>query len=72
MASGPAAGLELVDALVAGGSLGDFHPLYAVRGELLSRLGRATDARAEFRRAAAMCSNAAERAVLEAKADAAG
>lgn len=70
MADGPAAGLELVDALITGGALADFHPLYVVRGELLARLGRGAESRDEFLRAAAMCTNAAERAVLEAKADA--
>ena len=70
MATGPAAGLDLVDALVADGALAEYHPLYVVRGELLARLGRRADARGEFFRAAAMCSNAAERAVLESKATA--
>lgn len=71
MATGPAAGLALVDALVADGALAGFHPLYVVRGELLARLGRRADARGEFVRAAAMCTNVAERAVLEGKAAAA-
>lgn len=71
MAFGPAAGLDLVDALVARGALLEFHPLYTVRGELLVRLGRGVEARDEFLRAAAMGTNAAERAVLEAKAAAA-
>jgi predicted RNA polymerase sigma factor len=71
MATGPAAGLDLVDALVAEGALAGYHPLYAVRGELLARLGRRADARGEFFRAAGMCTNAAERAVLEGKATAA-
>jgi RNA polymerase sigma factor (sigma-70 family) len=68
MTAGPAAGLTLVDAIAAGGALADFHALYVVRGELLSRLGRTAEARDDFRRAAAMCGNAAERAVIEAKA----
>ena len=71
MATGPAEGLALVDALAADGALADYHPLYAVRGELMARLGRRADARGEFLRAAAMCANAAERAVLERKATAA-
>jgi RNA polymerase sigma factor (sigma-70 family) len=71
MASGPAAALELVEALIAGGALVDFHPVHVVRGELLSRLGRGAEAGDEFLRAAAMCTNAAERALLEAKAAAA-
>jgi RNA polymerase sigma factor (sigma-70 family) len=68
MASGPAAGLELVDAIVDGGALGEFHHLYVVRGELLARLGRRADARGEFLRAAALCTGAAERAVIVDKA----
>jgi RNA polymerase sigma factor (sigma-70 family) len=71
IANGPEEGLDLVDALVADGSLADYHLLYAVRGEVLARLGRRADARGEFLRAAAMCTNVAERAVLEDKAAAA-
>jgi predicted RNA polymerase sigma factor len=58
-----------VDELLAGGTLAEFHPLYVVRGELLARLGRGAEAHDDFRRAAAMCTNAAERAVLDAKAE---
>ncbi len=71
MAAGPEAGLDLVEELVAAGSLDGFHPLHVVRGELLARLGRSAEARGEFLRAAEMCVNAAERTVLEAKAAAA-
>lgn len=71
MAAGPAAGLDLVDALVADRALAGYHPLSAVRGELLARLGRNAEARGEFLRAATMCTNAAERTVLEGKAAAA-
>jgi RNA polymerase sigma factor (sigma-70 family) len=71
MASGPAAGLALVDRLVADGALDGFHVLHAVRGELLARSGRGAEASEELRRAAAMCANAAERTVLEEKAAAA-
>jgi predicted RNA polymerase sigma factor len=71
MASGPAVALTLVEGLVADGALAAFHPLYVVRGELLARLGRGAEARHEFLRAAGMCANAAERALLEAKAAAA-
>ncbi|NYD78198.1 RNA polymerase sigma factor, sigma-70 family [Arthrobacter cupressi] len=67
MASGPAAGLELVDAISANGRLGASHLLPAVRGELLSRLGRREEARSALQEAAAMCGNSAERAALEAK-----
>lgn len=68
MASGPAAGLALVDALAARGELTGSHLLPSVRGELLARLGRADDARAALLEAVGLCGNAAERAVLEAKA----
>jgi predicted RNA polymerase sigma factor len=71
MATGPAEGLDLVDELVAGGALSGFHPLHVVRGEMLARLGRHAEARDHFLRAAAMCTNAAERALLERKAAAA-
>lgn len=64
---GRAAGLRIVDGIQLPGS----HLLPAVRAELLSRLGR-PEARDEYLRAAALCSNAAERAVLESKAELAG
>ena len=64
MAFGPAAGLEVVDALVAEGSLDGYHLLPAVRGNLLARLGRRDDAGGEFARAAALTRNARERALL--------
>jgi predicted RNA polymerase sigma factor len=74
MAAGPAAGLELVDALLARRALEGYHLLPAVRADLLWRLGRFSAARPEFERAAAMTRNARERALLErrAKACAAG
>jgi predicted RNA polymerase sigma factor len=68
MAFGPAAGLSLVDELVAGGALNGYHLLPAARGELLSQLGRADEARAEFARAASLTRNAREREVLLARA----
>ncbi len=68
MASGPAAGLTLVDALAERGDLAGSHLLPAVRAELLARLGRVDDARREYLAAASLCGNAAERAVLEGKA----
>jgi RNA polymerase sigma factor (sigma-70 family) len=68
MAFGPAAGLELIDALAADPALADYHLLPAARGELLERLGRSEEASAEFARAAAMSGNARERAVLQARA----
>src|SRR2546422_840364 len=64
MASGPAAGLELVDALTSEPSLKGYHLLPSVRGDLLAKLGRSDEARAEFERAAALTRNARERALL--------
>ena len=64
MAFGPAAGLEVVDALVAEPSLKNYHLLPGVRGDLLARLGRFDEARAEFERAASLTRNARERALL--------
>jgi RNA polymerase sigma factor (sigma-70 family) len=64
MASGPAAGLELVDALVATGALADYHLLWSARADLLARLGRAEEARAELARAASLTANERERALL--------
>ncbi|MFI5538350.1 RNA polymerase sigma factor [Nocardia sp. NPDC051900] len=61
---GPAAGLELVDALVAAGALTDYHLRYAVRGDLLAQLGRYAQARAEFTRAAELTGNTSEQALL--------
>jgi RNA polymerase sigma factor (sigma-70 family) len=64
MAFGPEAGLELVDALVDGGELSGYHRLQSVRGDLLLRLGRIEEARAELEQAAAMTSNERERELL--------
>jgi RNA polymerase sigma factor (sigma-70 family) len=64
MAEGPAAGLALVDQLVAEGVLQQYHLLPSVRGDLLEKLGRADEARAEFLRAAELTQNERERAVL--------
>src|SRR6185437_14072480 len=61
MAYGPQAGLDLVDQLTDEPSLRDYHLLPSVRGDLLMKLSRPDEARAEFERAAAMTSNAAER-----------
>ncbi|MEL7976797.1 DUF6596 domain-containing protein [Isoptericola sp. F-RaC21] len=68
MASGPAAGLALVDDLVAREVLSGSYLMPSVRGELLARLGRNDEARGELRLAARLCGNARERGVLEAKA----
>ncbi|MGX5696494.1 RNA polymerase sigma factor [Agromyces soli] len=68
MAEGPAAGLALVDGLAGDKRLALSHLLPSVRGELLARLGRDEEARAEFELAASRAENARERAVLLAKA----
>jgi RNA polymerase sigma factor (sigma-70 family) len=67
MASGPAAGLALVDAVSGEPSLQGYHLLPAVRGDLLSRLGRTEEARDELVRAASLARNGRERALLEAR-----
>jgi len=64
MASGPAAGLQLVDALAADRSLQNYHLLPSVRGDLLKKLCRLEEARAEFERAASLTRNARERELL--------
>jgi len=64
MAFGPAAGLELVDALISEPSLKTYHFLPSVRGDLLAKLGRHDEARLEFERAAALTQNARERELL--------
>ena len=64
MASGPAAGLEIIDRLTSDQSLAAYHLLPAVRGDLLEKLGRGREARGEFERAAALTRNARERALL--------
>lgn len=67
MASGPAAGLDLVDALKGRDELEGSHLLPTVRGELLTRLGRHTEARNALLEALNLCGNAAERSALERK-----
>ena len=64
MASGPAAGLQAVDALASDPVLENYHLLPSVRGDLLYKLGRFVEAREEFERAASMTRNARERALL--------
>jgi RNA polymerase sigma factor (sigma-70 family) len=64
MASGPAAALLLVDGLVTDGHLARYHLLHAARGDMLARLDRHDEARAEFERAAAMTANEREKALL--------
>ena len=72
MAFGPARGLELVDALTSEPSLRSYHLLPAVRGDLLARLARNEEARAEFERAASLTRNERERAMLLARATVSG
>jgi RNA polymerase sigma factor (sigma-70 family) len=64
MAEGPAAGLEIVDALTREPSLQGYHLLPSVRGDFLAKLGRFEEARAEFERAASLTRNATERKLL--------
>ncbi|MGQ7310824.1 RNA polymerase sigma factor [Microbacterium arabinogalactanolyticum] len=68
MATGPASALRIIDSLIAAGELRGYHLLPATRGELLLRLGRDDEARAEFAAAARLAGNDRERALLEAKA----
>jgi RNA polymerase sigma-70 factor (ECF subfamily) len=72
MAFGPAAGLELVDALSSEPSLEAYHLLPSVRGDLLGKLGRFDEARIEFERAASLTRNARERELLLDRAERAG
>jgi RNA polymerase sigma factor (sigma-70 family) len=64
MAFGPAAGLDLIDQVVAGGALKNYHLLPSVRGDFLFKLGRFAEAQEEFLRAASMTQNARERDFL--------
>ena len=70
MAFGPAAGLELADALLPEPSLKGYHLLPSVRADLLMKLGRREEARGEFERAASLTRNARERTLLLARAEA--
>lgn len=64
MAYGPAAGLELVDALTSEPALQTYHLLPSVRGDLLEKLGRFSEAHAAYQRAAALAQNARDRTLL--------
>ncbi|MCU1342633.1 MAG: polymerase subunit sigma-24 [Candidatus Acidoferrum typicum] len=68
MAHGPAAGLEIIDELLSEPLLKSYHLLPSVRGDLLRKLGRFTEARAEFERAAALTRNERERELMLARA----
>ena len=70
MASGPQAGLDVVDALMDEPALRDYHLLPSVRGDLLKKLGRVDEARREFERAASMTRNTRERTLLLERASA--
>jgi RNA polymerase sigma factor (sigma-70 family) len=70
MAEGPAAGLALVERLTEVPALKNYHLLPSVRGDLLEKLGRFSEAEAEFRRAAAMTRNEQEKALLQGRAEA--
>ncbi|RRR74244.1 RNA polymerase sigma factor [Streptomyces sp. RP5T] len=72
MAEGPGPALEIVDALTDEPALHDYHLLPSVRGDLLARLGRTAQARAEFERAAALTRNERERELLLDRARACG
>jgi len=64
MVEGPQAGLDLVDALIGEEALKTYHLLPSVRGDFLFKLGRLTEAEAEFRRAASLTQNAREKSLL--------
>ncbi|MGH7653473.1 MAG: RNA polymerase sigma factor [Gemmatimonadaceae bacterium] len=68
MADGPEAALAIVDALAAEPALKNYHLLPAVRGDLLSKLGRQDEARAEFARAAEMTGNEREKKMMQRRA----
>ena len=71
MAFGPAAGLEIVDAVAAEPSLAGYHLLPSVRGDFLVKLGRHDEARVEFERAASLTRNTRERTLMLERAAAA-
>jgi len=70
MAFGPAAGLAIVDSLIAEPTLKTYHLLPSVRGDLLAKLGRSDEARMEFELAATLTRNAREQDLLRKRADA--
>ncbi|MGZ6705942.1 MAG: RNA polymerase sigma factor [Solirubrobacteraceae bacterium] len=70
MAFGPEPGLAIVDALAGEPALKSYHLLPSVRGDLLARLGRTEEARAEFERAASLTQNERERELLRGRANA--
>lgn len=68
MAEGPEPALQIVDAIASEPALREYHLLPSVRGDLLLRLGRTAEARAEFERAAALTRNEPEREMLSRRA----
>jgi RNA polymerase sigma factor (sigma-70 family) len=70
MANGPQAGLELVDKISSDPALKSYHLLPSVRGDLLQKLGRWKEARAEFERAATLTKNSREQTLLKSRAEA--
>jgi RNA polymerase sigma-70 factor (ECF subfamily) len=65
MRDGPAAGLALIDGILAGGDLADYHLAHSARAEFCRRLGRVEDARASYRQALALARQEPERRFLE-------
>jgi RNA polymerase sigma-70 factor (ECF subfamily) len=65
MRNGPQAGLELIDAILLGGELADYHLAHAARADLCRRLGRTADARASYQRALSLARQEPERRFLE-------
>ena len=65
MRDGPAAGLRLVDAILARGELADYHLAHAARADLCRRLGKTAEARASYQRALELTQQAPERRFLE-------
>jgi RNA polymerase sigma-70 factor (ECF subfamily) len=65
MRDGPAAGLELIDAILARGELTDYHLAHAARADLCRRLGRTGEARAAYKQALALARQEPERRFLE-------
>ena len=69
MSDGPAAGLALIDEILARGELGDFHLAHAARADLLRRLGRTVDARVAYERALELTRQEPERRFIEGRLD---
>jgi RNA polymerase sigma factor (sigma-70 family) len=72
MAHGPEAALQIIDSIASDPALRDYHPLRAVRGDVLEKLGRYREAQSEFERGAALTRNEREKQLMLARADAAG